>query len=655
MATIGLSATAVAEPVGASSWMARTWGVDGRVSELVPSARGIIVGGSFTTAIAPSGASRPASSIALWDSESGTFADWPVTVEGDVLGVAVDGDTVYLGGDFTEVNGSSRRNLAAVSLSTGSLLPWSPRAFGTVETLATGDGSVYAGGAFTSVQDSTATTTVERIARLGTDGSLDRTWSASISPNDRVRALLFTPARDALYVGGDFTSLGGSSAYGKLAKVITGATAVVDTGFRSGTNNKGNRSPVFDLDLEGNSLVVASGGGGGGCTRQDATTGRTTWSHSGTGDIVAVRVLGLYVYCGGHFSGAESFAGLDRYKAAEVSLATGAITSWAPRINSGLGVWSMAATPSALLVGGDFTRTSSNYQPHVGQFRDLSALTVPSAPVGLSAVPGDAEVTLQWSLPDTDGGVKGSRYLVLRANGSGDFVQVGNTASTSFVDTGLTNGMTYRYAVRASTSVGAGPASAPLTTTPDAGLVFPPTVPRSFAVTGGSSAMLSWQEPASDGGAPVSGYALYRSVEGGSESLLRQVGPGARSAEDQACPLRETCTYRVAAVNAAGEGARTGAISVIGTTGVPATPTLTGAAGPGVAVSLSWSISSPGAGPLTKFILLRDGIRRTTTSSASRSFVDTTVVRGRSHIYQVRAVNEYGNSKNSESVTVTIP
>lgn len=343
---------------------------------------------------------------------------------------------------------------------------------------------MYAGGAFTSVQDATATTTVDRVVRLTANGSLDRTWSASISANDRVRVLLLSPARDALYIRGDFTALAGSSAYGKLAKVGTGATATVDTNFRSGANNNGNRSPVYDLDLVGSSLLIASGGGGGGCTRQDAATGRTSWSHHGTGDIVAVKVLGPYVYCGGHFSGSDSFEGLDRDKAAEVALSTGAITGWAPRINSAMGVWAMADTPSALVVGGDFTRTSGNYQPHLGQFRDRSSLTVPSAPVGLHGVPGDKEVTLEWGQPDTDGGTQVSRYLILRANAAGDFTQVGNTASASFTDTGLTNGTTYRYAVRASTTVGDGPASAPVTAGPEAGLVFPHfSVTASFDTT----------------------------------------------------------------------------------------------------------------------------------------------------------------------------
>ncbi|MGL5928614.1 MAG: hypothetical protein ACRCY8_06740 [Dermatophilaceae bacterium] len=63
--------------------------------------------------------------------------------------------------------------------------------------------------------------------------------------------------------------------------------------------------------------------------------------------------------------------------------------------------------------------------------------------------------------------------------------------------------------------------------------------------------------------------------------------------------------------------------SVVGKTGVPATPVLTASAGPGAAASLSWTLSSPGAAPVTRFVVLRDGVRRATTGADVLSFVDT--------------------------------
>ncbi|SDJ97333.1 PQQ-dependent sugar dehydrogenase [Nonomuraea jiangxiensis] len=81
--------------------------------------------------------------------------------------------------------------------------------------------------------------------------------------------------------------------------------------------------------------------------------------------------------------------------------------------------------------------------------------TPPTAPAGLVASGTTAAgTTLTWR-PSTDNvGVTG--YDVLRAAGSsgGAFAQVGTSATTSFTNTGLTPGTTYRYQVRARDAAG---------------------------------------------------------------------------------------------------------------------------------------------------------------------------------------------------------
>ena len=71
--------------------------------------------------------------------------------------------------------------------------------------------------------------------------------------------------------------------------------------------------------------------------------------------------------------------------------------------------------------------------------------TVPGAPVLNSATGGSAQVALAWSAPLSNGGAAIDGYLRLservKVNG-GALV-----AGTSFTDTGLTNGVTYTYAV----------------------------------------------------------------------------------------------------------------------------------------------------------------------------------------------------------------
>jgi beta-glucanase (GH16 family) len=93
-------------------------------------------------------------------------------------------------------------------------------------------------------------------------------------------------------------------------------------------------------------------------------------------------------------------------------------------------------------------------------------LPPPAAPAGLSANPGDAQVGLSWNP------VAGTTYNLKRAlAGTGPYYSVSNgLTSTSFSDTGLTNGTTYYYVVSAtlagcegtnSPAVSATPACAP--------------------------------------------------------------------------------------------------------------------------------------------------------------------------------------------------
>ncbi|MER7361347.1 glucuronyl esterase domain-containing protein [Nonomuraea wenchangensis] len=133
----------------------------------------------------------------------------------------------------------------------------------------------------------------------------------------------------------------------------------------------------------------------------------------------------------------------------------------------------------------------------------------PTAPSGLAAsATTSTGTTLTWTAATDDTGVTG--YDVLRAPGAsgGTFAQAGTSATTSFSDTGLTPGTTYRYQVRARDAAGnISPVSntAQVTTQPGSttgGCTAVPTVQTQWAtgyviqpltVTNtGSSAMTGW-------------------------------------------------------------------------------------------------------------------------------------------------------------------
>ncbi len=94
-----------------------------------------------------------------------------------------------------------------------------------------------------------------------------------------------------------------------------------------------------------------------------------------------------------------------------------------------------------------------------------SGPTIPNPPTGLTATAGNGQVSLSWT-----GSTGATSYNVKRSTTSGGpYTTVGSSSSTSFTNTGLTNGTTYFYVVTSVNTAGESGNSNQASATPSGG------------------------------------------------------------------------------------------------------------------------------------------------------------------------------------------
>jgi predicted phage tail protein len=189
------------------------------------------------------------------------------------------------------------------------------------------------------------------------------------------------------------------------------------------------------------------------------------------------------------------------------------------------------------------------------------APVAPSAPQSLTAKPGDRRVALSWSAPAAAGTSAVTQYAVKVYDGQGATVATYTQAASTRTRTvtGLVNGRSYRFGVRAVSAAGAG-------TEARTGLVRPvarPGAPRigtaATGVTGGTvTAKAVWAAPLTNGGSAITGYRVtaYRISSTGAVASQTTSSLRPASARSFSMTLRRgRYRFAVRAVNAIGTSA----------------------------------------------------------------------------------------------------
>jgi autotransporter-associated beta strand protein len=172
------------------------------------------------------------------------------------------------------------------------------------------------------------------------------------------------------------------------------------------------------------------------------------------------------------------------------------------------------------------------------------AVMPPSPPGGLTATPGNTQITLTW--PAVSGA---TGYDILRSTvNGGPYTLVGSGSGVSFTNQNLTNGTPYYYVVESTNAAGPGTASVQAMATPSASYCVAPG--NLTATAGNGEIALSWGASAG-----VTTYQLMRSTSnGGPYSALGQPST-TTTGTDIAVGAGVTYYYVVVANNAAGASA----------------------------------------------------------------------------------------------------
>jgi urease beta subunit len=418
--------TTTGKPV---DWQPR---VDRQVNAIELAGSRVYIGGYFGAA---GGSLR--NRIAALDATTGDATEWNPGMEGAFAGtgviysIAVDGPTVYVGGEFNAIGGQVRWHLAALSASgAGAATKWNPGASHPVGAVMVHAGRIYAGGAFVETggverqhlasytpegavtswdpsPNDTVTTLAaagdaiwaggvfnaanqvrrERVAILDADG-VPTSWSARIG-DDGVESMALSPDGATVYASGLFTKVNGTARpYLAALDTTTGALRP----FAPTPNLFGwVRSIVSDGSTVyvGGSFTEIGGQKRDRIAALDAATGSARPFNPGAdGDVRALALTGGRLYAGGDFT---QIGGQARSHLAALSPSDGTPTSWRP--DPDRAVRTIVPAGSTLYVGGSFHQIAGQARTGIASFGlSTHGLTGWSPQLGMSYMPDATSV-----------------------------------------------------------------------------------------------------------------------------------------------------------------------------------------------------------------------------------------------------------------------
>jgi titin len=306
----------------------------------------------------------------------------------------------------------------------------------------------------------------------------------------------------------------------------------------------------------------------------------------------------------------------------------------------------------------------------------LAYAAIPDRPTNLQAIPvSPTKVDLFWNTPENNGGSPITGYKIEVRSGSGDFVTLnantGNTGTT-YSHTGLTTGTSYIYRVFAINAQGISIASAEAIATPTSSSQplenIVPNAPTSLVASdiSSTSIKLTWSQPATNNGPPVTSYKIeFKKDSGSYTTLVENTGNTITTYTHTGLTTNSKYTYKISAKNSIGFSPTSNeAFATPKSTSSPPTEN--------IAPNSPRSLTAEPAGPTQVFLSWKEPLSnngpaitgykieyKTTTSEytvlttigTTTSYTHTGLTTGSQYSYRAFAINSAGTSVASNVAT----
>lgn len=471
-------AEALTPPVAMTADDLSTWQTNGVVWAMAQSEGVVFAGGTFS-AIRPPGSApgddeRQAVNFAAFNAATGEPTDCRLnftvgsgSASVRALAVSPDGDTLYAGGNFAAVNGTSVSRVAAIDIESCTVKPgFSLSVSSTVHALAVTGDTVYMGGDFTSVEGQDR----GKFAAVTTGGDL-KPWEADADLTGR--AVEVTPDGQNVVLGGDFDRVRGADSH--ALAVVDASSGAIKRSYPRYFVPRG--SVIKGIYVDGTGIYTAHEGTGGGVfdgrLALNLSDFGQRWRDTCLGATQDLTVYKSVLYSSSHAHNCRSMGQFGELNERQHLLAESVsnptpLLAWFPDTDDGpsgveqVGPRVMAVSSRGgadyMWVGGAFSRIQSSgnkAQQGLMRFTTGPDTRAPTVPESVTASNLTNSVRVSWPA-STDLDDSKLTYRVYR-NGSSEPVYTTTANSVfwsrptvSFTDTDVRAGTTYSYRVTAS-------------------------------------------------------------------------------------------------------------------------------------------------------------------------------------------------------------